>query len=29
MTGFAITVEPLHNGYLGDREKWQLYKGGR
>ena len=22
------TVKPLHNGYLGDREKWLLHKGG-
>ena len=23
-----ITVEPLHNGHLGDRRKWPLW-GGR
>ena len=22
------TVKPLHNGYLGDREKWPLWRGG-
>ena len=23
------TVEPLHNGHLGDRRKWPLWRGGR
>ena len=23
------TVEPLHNGYFGDRRKWPLWRGGR
>ena len=22
------TVEPLHNGHLGDRRKWPLWRGG-
>ena len=22
-------VEPLHNGHLGDRRKWPLWRGGR
>ena len=25
----CITVEPLHNGHLGDRRKWPLWRGGR
>ena len=25
----ANTVEPLHNGHLGDRRRWPLWRGGR
>ena len=26
---YLSTVEPLHNGHLGDRRKWPLWRGGR
>ena len=25
----TVTVEPLHNGRLGDRRKWPLWRGAR
>ena len=25
----GTTIEPLHNGQLGDRRKWPLWRGGR
>ena len=26
---FTTTVEPLHNGHLGDIRKWPLWRGDR
>ena len=28
ITQFVYTVEPLHNGHVGDRRKWPLWRGG-